>query len=784
MEVGLVLAWLGLYLALLYAGGTLGTALFPRAADRGASFGVPVALAVIWLVTYIVGRVSLGIGIWLGLAVLAGLTAYIGRRREPLGRRSFGEAAVVFSAAFLLLVAIRGVDPSIVPIGGEKFLDFGLLKSLLRAETLPPEDMWFAGESVAYYYGGHLVAAILATLTGTAGRFAYNLALAGFYAMLVTAAYGLAGSIAAQRGLPRRLAGAGTAFFAGIASNLSTPGRFLLWLLPDGIATPLGERFGLSMDGLAAGPAEFSYWDASRVITDDAGDFATYDPSAAFVIDEFPFFAWLNGDMHAHMMSTAFLLLVAAVLLAYTRTPQASVRRRQGLIFGVVPAVGGLIAVVNTWSFPAVGGLTVLTLLLSEADPRSMVPGLAAGADGPQTLKTELGRLGTALELGVAVLGIGVLWSLPFWLGAASGREVAVLPDRSSLGELLAVHGLFVAVFVPYLYSRLVGGIDKRSARLAVAGFGGVVVLTAFLDLAAVGLFVPFIIAGWLVLRGPAHVDWIEWGSEPASEQEGRNAGQSTGGVGFETVLIVAGAGLVTLVEFVFIAENVGRMNTVFKTYMQAWVLWAVAGGVGLAAILDDWPRPSVHSQRLTRGFAALLIISTALYAGLALSQHFSGDLAYERTEDPTLDGLVWMSDRHPDEAQAIHWLDRSVAGTPTIVTAAPGGYHWNPSDGDGASAPASLTGIPTVLGWHHERQYRNGSLYEDRLGDVETVYTGSSPDQVAVLERYDVRYVYVGPAERARYGAITVQNVSGVSHHQQFGAVSIYQVNQTALGE
>jgi YYY domain-containing protein len=413
-----------------------------------------------------------------------------------------------------------------------------------------------------------------------------------------------------------------------------------------------------------------------------------------------------------------------------------------------------------------------------------MVPGLTAGANGPQTLKTELGRLGTALELGVAVLGIGVLWSLPFWLGAASGREVAVLPDRSSLGELLAVHGLFIAIFVPYLYTRLVDGIDRRGARLAVAGFGGVVMLTAFLDLAAVGLFVPLVIAGWLVLRGPAHVDWIEWGSEPAGEQQGHDGSDDTAGVGFETVLIVAGAGLVTLVEFVFIAENVGRMNTVFKTYMQAWVLWAVAGGVGLAAILDDWPRPSVHRQRLTRAFAAVLIISTALYAGLALSQHFSGDMAYERTDDPTLDGLAWMEDRHPDEAQAIHWLDRSVTGTPTIVTAAPGGYHWNPGDGDGASAPSSLTGIPTVLGWHHESQYRNGSLYEERLGDVETVYTGSSADQVAVLERYDVRYVYVGPAERARYGAITVQNVSGVSHHQQFGAVSIYQVKQTALGE
>ncbi len=48
--------------------------------------------------------------------------------------------------------------------------------------------MWFAGEPVKYYYGGHLVTTLFAWLTATPPRFAYNLALAGFYATLVTAA--------------------------------------------------------------------------------------------------------------------------------------------------------------------------------------------------------------------------------------------------------------------------------------------------------------------------------------------------------------------------------------------------------------------------------------------------------------------------------------------------------------------------------------------------------------------------------------------------------------------
>jgi YYY domain-containing protein len=341
MEYGLLATWLALYLLLLYAGGTVAGLLFPRFADRGLAFGIPVATAILWLVTYIIGRLSLTLGIWLGVAVLAASVIAVWRFDGAPDTRTYAETAGVFTVAFLFLVGIRALDPGIVPLGGEKFLDFGLLQSLVRADSLPLEDMWFAGEPVAYYYGGHLVAAILTKITGTAGQFAYNLALAGFYATLVTAAYGLAGAVADERGLPRRLAAGLTAFCIGFASNLSTPAKFVIWLLPGGLSQTVAERAGYELDGLAAGPDSFSYWDASRVIEDSAADFGTYEPGAALVIDEFPLFAWLNGDLHAHMMSTGFLLLAAALCFSYYQTPAAERRRRLALLFGALPAVAG-----------------------------------------------------------------------------------------------------------------------------------------------------------------------------------------------------------------------------------------------------------------------------------------------------------------------------------------------------------------------------------------------------------------------------------------------------------
>jgi len=773
MEYGLIALWLALYLLLGYVGATVASALFPRFADRGVAFGVPVALTVLWVVTYVVGRVSITAGVWLGLFALVAVSVVVVTRYDydTIDTRAYAEVALVFSLAFCFVVAFRAYDPAINPIAGEKFLDYGLLKSLLRADTLPPEDMWFAGEPVAYYYGGHLVAAILTRLTGTAGQYAYNLALSGFYATLVTGVYGLAGAVAADRAVPRRLAAGLSAFFVGIASNLTTPVRAVLWLLPESTAQSIAGAFGYELVGLATGRDQFSYWSASRVIQDDPADFATYEPGSAYSINEFPLFAWLNGDLHAHMMSTGFLVLAAALCFSYYQTPATERRRRLALLFGALPVVGGLMAVTNTWSFPSIAGLAMLTVAMAPASPAALLPdeGELLPTDGTGH---EVGRLALALGAAVGVLLLGLLWSLPFWLGAASGREVAYLPDRIGLFEVVAVHGLFLAPFALYLYATAGQLLGTTRARVLGAGTVAAVAVGSRTDFAAVGAIGPVLLGAWLLARAPTLSRSLD--SVPAMADGGKRS------LGFEAVLIVAGAGLVLLVEFVFVKENVGRMNTVFKTYMQVWVLWSAAVGPALAWLVTRWRPDGTRARTLVRtgttAFVVLLLCSTAVYGVLALSDHS------ERTDELTLDGTAYLDDAHPEEAEAIRWLDREIEGRPTIVTGAPAGYTWNADEGRGASAPSSLTGIPTVAGWFHEAQYRNDTVYDRRVQHVGDIYRGSESRQRELLRQYDVQYVYSGPTEQVRYRNITVDELDAVQPVHQSGEVTIYAVNQSGL--
>ncbi len=784
MEVGLVIWWLLLFGLLSVLGYPLAARLFREFPGQGVGFAPAISLGVVTVIAYWVGQIRFGQWVvWLAFAALCVLAAVtrldltqlrdrtvtVTSASVPINRRVAIESAAVFVGGFVLIVAIRTADPAINPLAGEKFLDYGLVRTILRAESLPPQDFWFAGEPVRYYYGGHLMTALLTWLTGTDPAFAYNLALAGYYATLMTAVHALAGAVGSHLGGSRRGAAFLGVILVGLSSNLMTAVQTVVGFLPGPVENWLASRVAMGTSyttaELSVGLSEFSYWSPSRILPG--------------TVNEFPLFAWLNGDLHAHMMAAPFLVVAVAVAFAYWQTPPEALRRRRMLIFGMIPLLGGLQAIMHTWDLPTIFGVVGIALVFAPGRPSELLPwgsrvriGLRDHlSDGP--LAEELRRLGGGVVVTGLAAGGAVLFASPFLIGVSSGRQIGLLAaaDRSHLSGLLIVHGAFLGAFGAYLGSRLTEN-TTQSAALPLIGGVGFVSVTAFLvELPALAVVVPLLIGGWVALRREA--------------------------AGFETALVIGGAGLVGLVELVYVVElaGPGRFNTVFKVYSQVWLLWGIAASAIMSYLWGQTPTipalsrivPASRTRRsLTRFAIALVVISTLPYAALAGGGHFQANDA------GTLHGTAYADTRHPADAAAIRWLDANADGDDTLLEApgvsvspegnaqnpeVPGLYTW------GANPASSLTGIPTVAGWAHEIGYRGFEPYYERVAAVDRAYAGSDAERVAAITAYNVTHIYVGAAEQRRYGDVQFGQLEGVRLVFERDDVQIYAVDQERLG-
>jgi uncharacterized membrane protein len=151
------------------------------------------------------------------------------------------------------------------------------------------------------------------------------------------------------------------------------------------------------------------------------------------------------------------------------------------------------------------------------------------------------------------------------------------------------------------------------------------------------------------------------------------------------------------------------------------------------------------------------------------------GSEVVEERYNPSIDGLAAAERFHANEYDALRWL-KDRPGHPTLVEAPGGSYRWT-------SPAATYSGLPGVVGWDHQEEYRSPEAYERRVNHVDTIYTGEWPEAARYLERYDVTYVYVGPNERERY-----ESEMRSFDHEAFtvafegGDVTIYEVDQAEL--
>jgi uncharacterized membrane protein len=209
-------------------------------------------------------------------------------------------------------------------------------------------------------------------------------------------------------------------------------------------------------------------------------------------------------------------------------------------------------------------------------------------------------------------------------------------------------------------------------------------------------------------------------------------------------------------------------MNTIFKFYFQAWILWSVAAAFGSAVFLQELRNP--WRAVLAAGLVALLG-GTLVYPALGFWDRTSG---FNPPQGWNLDGGAYMETYAPDELAAIQWLKQAPDGVLVEAVRPDGGSY---SDFARVSV---YSGLPTVLGWvGHESQWRGG--YEEmgsRQDDIARLYNTRNWDEAkGILEHYNIRYVVVGPRERSTYSVFEVKFERFLEQVFQQGEMTIYEV-------
>jgi YYY domain-containing protein len=227
----------------------------------------------------------------------------------------------------------------------------------------------------------------------------------------------------------------------------------------------------------------------------------------------------------------------------------------------------------------------------------------------------------------------------------------------------------------------------------------------------------------------------------PAAEEEAAAARLSPP-LTFVLLMLITALLLTFGVEFAFLKDTFStRMNTVFKFYYQAWLLLALASAYAVSVLCRS--RGAGRTIGLT--LVTLLVLAGMVYpvmAAYSKSNRFAGPR--------TLDGFAYVEQYAPDEAAAIAWLQAMEPTGAPVVLEAPGGSFRAEQ-----SRVSSATGLPTLLGWGgHELQWR-GSYDEPgrREPVIENIYRSAPPAEIlTLLEEWNIKYVFVGPAEYAKY--------------------------------
>jgi len=755
--------------------------MLPGLVDKGYSFSKLIGMLLLALIVWWAGEYNVPITrgfIFVVVAVLLGLGILFGimQKKEIIEdfkklKRQFLIIEIIGFLLFCLFLFIRIGNPDLwhPAKGGEKPMDFSYLNAVIKSTTFPPYDPWYSGGYINYYYYGFVIVGLWVKLLGIIPSIAYNLILPMLFSIMGIGVYGVGWNLIKTNSKMNNCAESelysfrkiikSSAFLTGISSmifvliigNLGT--IRMIWHGFQKLGSPSGsidianifERITWTFNGIIefvrGGAMPFYpgdwYWVPSRALPQSP-------------ITEFPFFTFIYADLHAHLLALPITILAIGWALSTLSSRWkfdgfVSAKVQKGLTIFLGALVIGALRPTNTWDFPPYLLFGVVVIIYTIWRYGDLEDSDHANSD----------RVSKYWEIFFTTAGLILLSLLlykPFsdWYAQAYTAIDIWKSDKSPFWSYFTHWGFFLVVILIWFTAETIQWMATTplSSLRKLMKYRTVFLTFFFLIL----FFIVFLTLlkikiAWIVVL---MLTWVLLLILRKNQSDSER---------FVLFLIGTGILLTLFVELFVLRGDIGRMNTVFKFYLQAWVMLAI--GAAFAVVwLFNHIKGHIETPivRFCIFGVVLLFSCTALYPLFATLEKI--DDRIDHKVPLTLDGMEYMKystyfDENTnmdlsEDYKAIQWMQDNVQGSPVIVEGNTVEYRWG-------NRFSIYTGLPAVIGWNwHQRQQRAALPAEwvtNRVNEVSKFYLSSNRNQVeSFLLKYNVKFIILGQLEKALY--------------------------------
>lgn len=631
----------------------------------------------------------------------------------------------VFAVSFILFLSLQMLDPDID--GGEAPMDFSYVNSVVRSSSLPPPYPWYSGKSLesCYYYFGHFIVATLTKLSGIQPSITYNLAMCTFMSILAVSSFGMGFNLT-----KKYVYGLLAIYFVVFMANIFGLMHFINTLFPKlNFYTPsyAPSTRGTLFQRLVEGGDTTVFWWSTRVIP--------------WTITEVPWFTFLWSDLHAHLMSHSFVLLVITFVLSIF------ISKKTGFtIFGettpekllkivILSICIGFLFPQFIWVYPILLIFSISTFAVQQYSNSESF-----------SFKTFL----SIFSIGgiITILSFAFFSNIFIELLSASKGKFSPEINKTSVYHFLILFALSMFLIFIYLFYKFSKLSIFKNKKMRVFIYIIPIVFIFIVALTIIDFFNrPFAFFSPLkvnfnfnsiILNFQMLIICIPLILLSLIVILRRNSDKNEQ---FICLMILVGT-LIVLFSELYSAP--GRYVFIFKVYNPLWIFLELSSVYIVFYIskkLKDWKSKIKFIYLFILCF--LVISSSIFYLVLATYAETNGFKPSYGRARLTLDGLDFLNITHREDYEAIKWINENIKGVPVILEAPGKQYTYT-------SQVASYTGLPTVLGWEfHASEVTQAKDIENRTEDVNNIYNTTDNDEaLKLLKKYNVEYIYIGEIE------------------------------------